>query len=108
MSHVYNQCFRMILEPLFNLAVSISTAFVSTIFRYFFPKKENEEDSNWRQYMIYTIYVIVGLSILSITFLIHLGIGYVVHSGLSAGLRLQTEGIEFQVFAHDSSCSVRP
>ena len=47
--------------------------------------------------MIYSIYAIIGLSILSITFLIHLGIGYFIHSGLSAGLRLQTEGLEFQV-----------
>ena len=87
----------MILEPLFNLVVSISTALVSTVFRYFFPKKENDEERSWKQYMIYTIYGIIGLSVLSITFLIHLGIGYFIHSGLSAGLRLQTEGLEFQV-----------
>ena len=89
--------FRMILEPLFNLVVSISTTMVTAIFRYFFPKKENDEERSWKQYMVYTIYGIIGLSVLSITFLIHLGIGYFIHSGLSAGLRLQTEGLEFQV-----------
>merc|ERR1711953_1618419 len=47
--------------------------------------------------MIYSIYAIIGMSILSITFLIYLGIGYFIHSGLSAGLRLQTEGLEFQM-----------
>jgi len=94
----WRSLFRMILEPLFNLVVSISTTLVSTVFRYFFPKKENDEERSWKQYMIYSIYAIIGMSILSITFLIHLGIGYFIHSGLSAGLRLQTEGLEFQVW----------
>ena len=57
--------------------------------------------------MIYSIYAIIGMSILSITFLIHLGIGYFIHSGLSAGLRLQTEGLEFQVWYFSENSNLK-
>lgn len=86
----------MILDSLIQLALSMVNSIVTALITYFWPNYQSTTEQA-RHYVLYGLYALVGLMLLSCTFLINVLIGWCIHSAMISGLRLQHEGIEFEI-----------
>jgi len=86
----------MILDSLIHFAISLVNSIVGAIISYFAPNYQSKTEQV-RNYIRYGLYALVGWIVLSFAFLINLLIGWCIHSAMISGLRLQHEGIEFEM-----------